>query len=253
MGRVFHYVNGLKERISESDKIGETSWRRQGLRAGGGRFSGIAPAFAVCYHPIILTPNGSCALLALPLSHRHPFRRPAWIIPLLLPLLLAAGLGILDVGLAFANGRATLIATQEQGPYRVEVSILPGRAVVNNTHLSVRVVELSSAAELTAAVVQVSATGPADAAGRAAVLGPIAAVNDVLPQFFEATLPFSVPGAWEMRISVATEAGQETFLVPLEVRAGGQINLILVAAVAVAVLALSIWTYDRIRGRRRNR
>ena len=215
----------------------------------------MPPAISLCYHPIILTPNGSCALPALSPDHCHPFRRPVWIIPLLLPLLLAAGIGIgvLDAGIALANGRATLIASQEQGPYRVEVSILPGRAVVNNTHLSVRVVELSSAAILTAAQVQVSATGPADAAGQAAVLGPIAAANDVLPQFFEATLPFTVPGAWEMRISVATEAGQETFRVPLEVRPGGQINLILVAAIAVAVLALSIWTYDRIRGRRRNR
>ena len=171
---------------------------------------------------------------------------------MLLPLLLAAGLGVPDAGIAWANGRATLIATQEQGPYRVEVSILPGRAVVNNTHLSVRVMELSTAAALTAAQVQVSATGPTDAAGQTAVLGPIAAANDVLPQFFEATLPFTVPGAWEMRISVATDSGQETFLVPLQVRPGGQINLILVAAVAVAVLALSIWTYDRIRGRRRS-
>ena len=171
----------------------------------------------------------------------------------MLLLLAAVGFTALNPAAAAANGRATLIATQEQGPYRVEVSILPNRAVVNNTHLSVRVVELSSDETLTDAVVQVAATGPVAAAGGG--FGPLPAVNDVLPQFFEATLPFDVAGPWEMSISVATaDLGQETIQVPLEVRAGGQINLILVAAGVVAVAALSIWTYDRIRGwRRRNR
>lgn len=173
---------------------------------------------------------------------------------LLFLLPLAAGLAVvvaLPAAPAAANGRATLISSQERGPYRVEVSILPNRAVVNNTHLSVRVVNLSSAEPLTAAAVRVAAAGPAGAAGGG--FGPLPAVNDVLPQFFEAALPFDVAGEWEMSISVATDLGEETILVPLEVRAGQQINLILVAAGAVAVAALSIWTYDRIRGWRRSR
>lgn len=173
---------------------------------------------------------------------------------LLFLLPLAAGLAVvvsLPAASAAANGRATLISSQERGPYRVEVSILPNRAVVNNTHLSVRVVNLSSAETLTDAVVRVAADGPVGAAGGG--FGPLPAVNDVLPQFFEAALPFDVAGEWEMSISVATDLGEETILVPLEVRAGRQINLILVAAGAVAVVALSIWTYDRIRAWRRNR
>ena len=208
---------------------------------------------SLCYDIIILTSNGSCALPAIPSYGRRPLRRPCRIIPLILLLLAAVGFTALNPAAAAANGRATLIATQEQGPYRVEVSILPNRAVVNNTHLSVRVVELSSDETLTDAVVQVAATGPAAAAGGG--FGPLPAVNDVLPQFFEATLPFDVAGPWQMSISVATaDLGQETIQVPLEVRAGGQLNLIWVAAGVVAVAALSIWTYDRIRGwRRRNR
>ena len=39
----------------------------------------------------------------------------------------------------------------------------------------------------------------------------------------------------------------------MDVREARPINLILVAAIAVAVLALGIWTYDRIRGRIRSR
>ena len=178
-------------------------------------------------------------------------RRPLRLVLPLLLLLAAVGLAGLEPAEVAANGRATRIAIEEQGPYRVEVSILPARAVVNNTHLSVQVADLSSGAMLPAAVVRVSATGPADAGGQAAAFGPIAAVNDVSPQFFEAILPFAVPGEWELSISINSDLGAETVQVALPVRAGESINLIWVAAVAVAVLALGIWTYDRIRGRRR--
>lgn len=178
-------------------------------------------------------------------------RRPLRLVLPLLLLLAAAGFALLEPAGAAANGRATRIAIEEQGPYRVEVSILPARAVVNNTHLSVQVADLSSGAMLPDAVVRVSATGPANAAGQVAAFGPIAAVNDVSPQFFEAILPFAVPGEWELSISISSDLGAETVQVALPVRAGESINLIWVAAVAVAVLALGIWTYDRIRGRRR--
>ena len=163
--------------------------------------------------------------------------------------LILAALLALGYSTAWANGRATLIASQEQGPYRVDVSILPSRAVVNNTHLSVRIVELASEATLTEAKVSVSATGPAPANG----IGPLPADNNVLPQFFEATLPFDAPGPWQLSISVDSALGQETIQVPLEVRERQPINLILVAAIAVAALALVIWTFDRIRGTHRRR
>jgi hypothetical protein len=170
----------------------------------------------------------------------------------LLALLAAALLGLawLDAGVAQANGKATLISSQEQGPYRFEVSILPSRAIVNNTHLSLRVIALESEETLTEAAVNVSAEGP-EMANR---FGPLVADNDVLPQFFETTLPFSAPGPWQVTINVITELGDETIRVPLEVRAGQPINLILVAAIAVAFVAVSIWTYDRIKaGIRRRR
>ena len=152
-------------------------------------------------------------------------------------------------GAVDANGRATLISTQEQGPYRFEVSILPSRAIVNNTHLSLRVVALESEETLTAAAVSVSAEGP----HLSAEFGPLVADNDVLPQFFEATLPFDTPGLWQVSINVNTELGDETIKVPMDVREGRPINLILLAAIIVAVVAVCIWTYDRIRAGIRRR
>jgi len=172
----------------------------------------------------------------------------SWLMALLAATLL--GIASLDSGIAQANGRATLVASQEQGPYRLEVSILPARAIVNNTHLSLRVIALETEETLTEARVSVSAEGP-ETANR---FGPISAYNDVLPQFFEATLPFSVPGPWRVTINVITELVDETILVPMEVRAGQPINLILVAAIAVAVVAVGVWTDDRIKaGMRRRR
>lgn len=186
------------------------------------------------YHPVIIR---IFDLRTLP-----PFIAPvAWLSLVLVVALFAAGSPVQEA--VSANGRATLISSQEQGPYRFEVSILPSRAVVNNTHLSVRVMSLESAETLTQAQVRVSAEGP-DASNE---FGPLIADNDVLPQFFETTLPFDVPGLWQVSISVATELGDETVLVPMDVRESRPINLILVAAIAVAVIAVSIWTYDRIK------
>ena len=171
-----------------------------------------------------------------------------WFLVLLSFALL--GIASLDTGVAQANGKATLVAIEEQGPYRFEVSILPARAIVNNTHLSLRVVALESEETLTEAEVNISAAGP-ETVNR---FGPIVADNDVLPQFFETTLPFSVPGPWQVTINVITELGDETIQVPMEVRAGQPINLILVAAIVVAVIAVGVWTFDRIRaGMRRRR
>ena len=113
-----------------------------------------------------------------------------------------------------------------------------------------RIQSLESEQTLTQALVNISGAGPHINTG----FGPIVADNNVLPQFFEATLPFDVPGLWQVSIKVNTDLGEETIRVPMDVREGRPINLILVAAIMVAFIAVSIWTYDRIKaGIRRRR
>ena len=159
-----------------------------------------------------------------------------------LALLMAFGFSLTS-----ANGRATLVSSQEQGPYRIDVSILPGQAVVANTHLSVLIRSLADETPVTQATVDVSGTGPAGAAD----FGPIPALNSYSPQFFETDLPFDLEGDWTVVISVASELGQETIQVPFNVRTGGSsINLIWIGVVMVAIVTLGIWTRDRLRGRR---
>ena len=152
----------------------------------------------------------------------------------------------LNLTLASANGRAVLISSQEKGPYRIDVSILPSQPIVSNTHLSVLVRTLDDQQIITDASVNVSATGPAGSTP----IGPIPAENNVAPQFFETILPFDTVGDWQVMIDVSSELGQETVVVPMNVREGGGfINWILLAAVAVAILTVGVWTWDRVAGR----
>ena len=148
-----------------------------------------------------------------------------------------------------ANGKAALVANEEQGPYRFVVAIFPKPAIVENTHMSLRLVELESEQTLTRAAVSVSAKGPHPDAK----FGPLVADNYDLPMFFEVNLPFKYPGTWQVSINVNTELGNETITVEMDVREGRPINLALAAAaVAIVALTVGIWTYDRIRaGRRR--
>ena len=50
-----------------------------------------------------------------------------------------------------ANGRATLVSSQEQGSYRIDVSIIPGQAVLFNTHVSILIRSLADEAIITQA------------------------------------------------------------------------------------------------------
>ena len=150
-------------------------------------------------------------------------------------LLILAGLVALGNGVASANGRATLVSSQDAGPYRVDISLLPGQAVVGRTHISVLLRSLATGEILTSAKVDVSAAGPEGSAN----LEPLAALNEFAPSFFETDLAFDLPGQWEVLVAVSSELGEATVLLPLEVReGGGGINLILIVAVAVAGLAV---------------
>jgi len=154
-------------------------------------------------------------------------------------------LPVLSYGPVSANGRATLLISQEAGPYRIDVSMLPGKAVVGKNHLSILVRSLANDQVVTAATINVSAAGPEGATD----LGPMPARNASSPQFFDLDLPFDAAGDWEVSIAVSSQLGEATIQVPLQVQQGDSTNWILIAAVGVAILAASIWTWDRITHR----
>lgn len=146
-----------------------------------------------------------------------------------------------------ANGRASLILSQEQGPYQIDVSILPGQAVVANTHVSILIISLADGQPITQAVVRLSGVGPEGSTA----FGPIPATNDFIPQFFETALPFDLAGDWEVTVGVASALGEVVMVVPMNVReGGGAVNWILMAALVVVVVTVGVWTWDRVSSRK---
>jgi hypothetical protein len=160
-----------------------------------------------------------------------------------LALVLAVGAGV-----AGANGQARLVSKQDAGPYRIEFSILPSQAVVGSTHASILLRSLATNDVLTQATVRIAGAGPEGSTA----FGPLEAGHQFSPEYYETAMPFDRAGMWQVRVDVHSAQGFASATVPLEVREPRmEINGILMAAIAVAVLALSIWTYDRIRGKRR--
>lgn len=140
-----------------------------------------------------------------------------------------------------------LISSQKKGPYQIDVSILPAQPIVSNTHVSILLRTVDDQQIITDASVMVSATGPAGSTP----IGPVPAENNVAPQFFETLVPFDTVGDWQVSIDVSSGLGEETIVVPMNVREGGGfINWILLAAVAVSIITVGVWVWDRMAGRR---
>ena len=162
----------------------------------------------------------------------------------LLTLVLALVFGSLTV---YANGRATLVSSVEAGPYKVDVSILPAQALVNNTHFSILVRSLADDAIVTQGTVLISGKAPELGTD----FGPIPAPNDLAPQFFETNVPFDAEGDWLVTVTVSSDLGEGSAQLPMTVRQGGtSINWVLMAAIVVAILTSGIWIWDRVAGRR---
>ena len=172
------------------------------------------------------------------------YSRQLWPVLVLLAIFLIF-FPILSPTPAAANGRATLVSSQEQGPYRIDVSIIPGQAVLFNTHVSILIRTLEDETTITQASVSVSATGPEGATD----LGPTPALNNFSPQFFEMDLPFDMVGIWAVTVDVDSEMGQESIQLNLDVREGGGKNWLTVAALVVVIIAVGIFTWDKVKGR----
>ncbi len=166
--------------------------------------------------------------------------------PLLATIVILMTIGLLVPGSAQANGRAKLISSQESGPYVIDISLLPGQAVVGTTHISILLRSLVTDDIVTSATVNVSATGPEGSTG----FEDISAPNDYTPSFFETDLPFDIVGLWQIRLAVISDLGETTLMVPLEVKEGGRgLNFIMMAALVVIILAVGVFIWGRFPGK----
>ena len=145
-----------------------------------------------------------------------------------------------------ANGRATLVSSQEKGPFNIDLSIIPGRAVVPSTHVSVLIRSTEDDGIVTDAEVLLWATGPTGSKE----LGPIVAENRFAPQFYETDLKFDLIGTWDVKLSVSSPLGMESGSLDLEVEEGGNnINWIMISAIVIGILSIGLFIWDKVTGR----
>ena len=155
---------------------------------------------------------------------------------------------VLGQGTVLANGATKLVLEDVQaGPYLLQVGIIPGSPKVGNLHLSIEVYDAASDAPVTDAQVFISAVGPEDATNVPSTAAQIPLTGQ---NFYEADIWLDAEGSWVVTMHIDAAQGLATQDVPLEVTSGG-ISLALLAAIVVFILAVSIWTWDRIKGRRR--
>lgn len=153
------------------------------------------------------------------------------------------------IGMAEANGASTTIMDRTQGPYRVVVGIIPARPVIPQTHLAIQVFDASDESLLRDTDVQlsVSASGPPGSPE----FGPELVSNEQTLRYFEVDVPFDVVGSWSVSVTVASERGEERFILPLQViEPGAQIQWVWIAAVMALIVAVGVWTWLIMRRRR---
>lgn len=168
----------------------------------------------------------------------------AIIVPAALWLL--AGQGELQ-----ANGASRLLVKDAPaGPYLLQVGILPGTPRVGTLHVTVLVNEAVEGTPLTDTLIDVTAGGPEGATDT----GPVRAVNSALDlRFYEADLPLDTEGAWTLTVDADGPLGPGQIVLPMQVRPAQGLDLVYVLAAFVALTALGIWIWDRIRAGRRRR
>ena len=164
-------------------------------------------------------------------------------------LLLYITLPLLPLHVAEANGASTTIMDRVQGPYRVVVGIIPARPVVPQTHLAIQVFDVADEQLLrdTDVRLHVTASGPPGASD----FGPRLVRNEQTFRYFEIDVDFSQIGPWEVSVSVESDRGRETFLLPLEVgEPGARIQWIWIVGLLVIILAVGAWTWLTLQRRR---
>ena len=150
-----------------------------------------------------------------------------------------------------ANGATRLLVKDAiAGPYQLQVGIIPGTPRVGTLHVTVLVNEAAGGTPLTDAMIDVTAAGPEGATDT----GPVRAVNSALDlRFYEADLPLDLEGAWTLTVDADGPLGPGQLVLPMQVRPAQGLDLVCVLAAFVALTALGIWIWDRIRAGRRRR
>lgn len=148
-----------------------------------------------------------------------------------------------------ANGATRLIVNDvKEGPYIFRVGILPGSPKVGNLHLSVLIQSADGGDIIDDARMTIQATGPEPEM----TAGPVQATNTPLnPQVFDANITLTALGTWSMTLETASELGEATLVVPLQVTEAEGFNLLIVVVIVVVVLAIAALVWSQMKQRKR--
>jgi len=149
---------------------------------------------------------------------------------------------------AEANGASTIIMDRTQGPYRMVVGIIPARPVIPQTHLAIQVFDATDPRPLrdTEVRMTVVTSGPPGSTG----FGPQQVLNEQTLRYFEVDVPFAQTGPWDVSVTVESERGEETFVLPLDVgEPGASIQWIWITATLIVIIIVGVWTWLTLRRR----
>ena len=159
-----------------------------------------------------------------------------------------SGTPVLAIQAVEANGASTIIMDRAQGPYRMVVGIIPARPVIPQTHLAIQVFDVSDPRPLrdTEVRMMVVTSGPPGSTG----FGPHQVLNEQTLRYFEVDIPFATIGPWDVSVTVASDRGEETFVLPLDVgEPGASIQWIWITGVLIVIIAVGAWTWLTLRRR----
>ena len=152
------------------------------------------------------------------------------------------------VDTAEANGASTIIMDRTQGPYRMVVGIIPARPVIPQTHLAIQVFDVADPRPLRDTEVRMTVVTSGPPGSQA--FGPQQVLNEQTLRYFEVDVPFATTGPWDVSVTVESERGEETFVLPLDVgEPGASIQWIWITAVLVVIIAVGAWTWLTLRRR----
>ncbi len=149
-----------------------------------------------------------------------------------------------------ANGGATEVFRQRQGPYEIAVGINPPTLVVGNVHLTVRVVDaITMRPVVNGAVVTIEARGP-----EKSVVGPLIAPSVPAESWWhDANIVLDAIGTWQFQLTVESELGKERVEFSLPVQESS-VSWGVVFALLVGVfvgLPTAVLTRRVLQGRKR--
>ena len=129
------------------------------------------------------------------------------------------------------------------------VGIIPARPVIPQTHLAIQVFDVADPRPLRDTEVRMTVV-TSGASRRHGISAPSRCSTSRRCGILRWTCPLLPPARGDVSVTVASERGEETFVLPLDVgEPGASIQWIWITAVLVVIITVGAWTWLTLRRR----